>query len=455
MTNSQDPYLAINILYWIVIVYYSMYVVSALLILIKQSVFSIFFWFRKKKWKTKNRGISEKPINLLELFRVSTVFNDILAILSLVVVFYILSILPISINISWLITPFIVAIVPYAWGFYRATGVGLRGGVLGAVIGSHWLALTDVTTSWSDKVPFLIVVAMVANASGWLGGFLGKGQIKESIALNIYDLTLKKSGNEIQRLITEISGVMTEVYSKLKGEIRTSDHKLDAVVAQLSEKNSASLVSFTHKADWKKVYRPQLIALGWLFSIADTTHSADEIFDSISNFFRFTTSEVIISYVREPVEANSLGRIRIIVKTFKQTPSIVWVDKEIYELSSQIDQEIRCVLNMPITVKSRRRFPWSVVSSSSIILRRWRETPTLEQYAKNTFVVTSPIDLISKSELYPSNLLPSYKDFSEYLIGVPTFFDKIRGQLYSFFAFLIGQILLGILINWASNGFRP
>jgi hypothetical protein len=246
-----------------------------------------------------------------------------------------------------------------------------------------------------------------------------------------------------------------EVYSKLEGEIRTGENKLDAIIAQLSDQNKASLVSFTHKADWKKVYRPQLIALGWLFSITDAIHSADEIFDSISNFFRFTTTEVIISYIREPVDVNSLGRIRIIVKTFKQTPSIIWVDKEIYELSSQIDQVIRRILNKPREAKDPRRSSWKVISSSSIILRQWREKPTLEQYAKNTFAVTSPIDLISKSQLYSSDLLPSYKEFPEYLIGVPSFFDKIRGRLYAFFAFLIGQILLGIFINWASNGFGP
>jgi hypothetical protein len=432
-----------------------MYVVSAVLILFKQLILKIFFWFRKKKWKIKDRANNKKPTNLIELFRISTVFNDILAIFSLVVVFYALSIIPVSIKIRWLVTPFIVTIIPYAWGFYRATGVGLRGGVLGAVIGSHWLALTDVTTPWIDKAPFLIVVAMVANASGWLGGFLGRGQIKEAIALNIYDLTIKKSGNEIQRLIKEIGHIMDEVYSKLEGEIRTGENKLDAIIAQLSEKNGASLVSFTHKADWKKVYRPQLIALGWLFSVTDSTHSADEIFDSISNFFRFTTSEVVISYVREPVNANRLGRIRITVKTFKQTPSIIWVDKEIHELSSRIDENIKRILNLPKNSKNRRQNSWSVASSSSIILRQWRQTPTLEQYAKNTFAVTNPIDLISKSQLYSSDLLPSYKDFPEYLIGVPSFFDKIRGRLYSFFAFLIGQILLGIFINWASNGFRP
>jgi hypothetical protein len=198
-----------------------------------------------------------------------------------------------------------------------------------------------------------------------------------------------------------------------------------------------------------------LIALGWLFSTTDASHSADEIFDSISNFFRFTTTEVIISYVREPIDTNSLGRIRVIIKTFKQTPSIIWVDNEVYNLSNQIDEDIRHILSLPRERKNRKQSPWKVISSSSLILRQWREKPTLEQYAKNSFAVTSPIELISKSQLYSSDLLPSYKDFPEYLIGVPSFFDRIRGQLYSFFAFLIGQILLGIFINWASNGFRP
>jgi hypothetical protein len=432
MPTLQTSNVIIDILYWIVIIYYSIYVAVGLLILIKQVVFKIIYWFRNRKWRIKNRDKNRKTRSLKELFKVSTVFNDFLAMLSLIVVFYVLSIIPISINIKWLVTPFIVTIIPYAWGFYRATGVGLRGGVLGAVIGSHYLALTNVTTPWSEKAPFLIVVAMVANASGWLGGFLGRGQIKEAIALNLYDLTIEKRGNEIEKLIARICGVVDGIYSQLKGEIRTSENKLDAIVAQLSEKNSASLVSFTSKADWKKVYRPQLIALGWLFSTTEASHSADEIFDSISNFFRFTTTEVIISYVREPIDINNLGRIRVIIKTFKQTPSIIWVDRDVYELSNQIDQNIRYVLSLPEERKNRKRSPWKVITSSSIILRQWRETPTLEQYAKNTFAVTSPIDLISKSQLYSSDLLPSHKDFPEYLIGVPSFFDKIRGQLYSF-----------------------
>ncbi|HJS20549.1 MAG TPA: hypothetical protein VJ785_17515 [Anaerolineales bacterium] len=452
MLSIQSSDLIIDIFYWIVVIYYSIYVTVGVLILIKQAVVKVAFWFRDKRWRIRNRSRNKKRKKFAELFEVSTVFNDILAILSLVTSFYILSVIPISRNTQWLATPFIAMIIPYAWGFYRATGVGLRGGVIGAVIGSHYLAQTDLITPWNEKIPYLIVIAMVANASGWLGGFLGRGQLKEAIALNLYDLALNKSGNEIEKLIAGISGVIDGTYSKLKGEIRTGDNKLNAIVAQLSEENRASLVSFSSQADWKKVYRPQLIALGWLFSTTDVSHSADEVFDSISNFFRFTTTEVIISYVREPLDVNNIGRIRIIVKTFKQTPSIIWVDKDIHELSDQLDQEIRSVLNQH---NNKARPYWEVIYSSSLILRQWREKPTLEQYAKNTFAVTNPIDLISKSQLYSPGLLPSYNNFIEYLIGVPSFFDKIRGQLYAFFAFLIGQILLGIFINWASVGLGP
>lgn len=185
---------ATRVFYLALIAYYAGLVALSFLLMIRLGFNKIFL--ARKTNSASARPVANTPRNaswrerFLYITNTNHLLNDVAAIASTLIPIYLLSISPASTFLKLSALPFIVSVIPYFFGFTRSTGVGIHGGVIGSVLGLYVLTINDTNLTWWDQTPYFLSLTLIANLSGWLGGFVGIGQIREAVAINFFELNV-------------------------------------------------------------------------------------------------------------------------------------------------------------------------------------------------------------------------------------------------------------------------
>ena len=205
-----------------------------------------------------------------------------------------------------------------------------------------------------------------------------------------------------------------------------------------------SLVSFRDELEWRKSYYPVLIAFGWLFERGFSIHPVNQVIDYAFNFMRYTTTRAIITRPSDYFFEETRGSrkaIQLFVLTYQETPSILWVDQDIEDLSRKINRKV---------VTRARKCPLTIKYANHIILRKWQAEGTLEQYSKKTLASSDPTECLKDKKISETGYLP--KNLYEEFLSMKTFIDRIRGRTSTFIALLLAQVLLAYFTNWLKTG---
>jgi len=345
------------------------------------------------------------------------------------------------------IIPFVVTLVPYVWGFRKATNIGILAGMYGTAIGL-WLFIRLTGLSWWDNAIQIGLLNVLSNASGWLGGAVGQGQIRESVAAVMMEIDIANQGF---RTATQ---TMFEIASKtIKEHMRTATGRLPhlrndrgsfATAYATSQQDGFSLIAYRRDADWVVGHRPMLNAFKWAFERHHCPRSANQIVDKIFNFWQSQVIRLVLLKPERGSESpNSPHCLQIILLNYRETPSILWIDDSTIGSARQLYEKLMNAFG--------KEFACSIGTSTQVmILVNWTTSPRLEQYGKCTLVArgcsTQDIsDLKLNADVHVPNCV-----LQEFL-GTPSFWSKLRGRTSTFLIFLMGQVILAVLINLASD----
>lgn len=203
------------------------------------------------------------------------------------------------------------------------------------------------------------------------------------------------------------------------------------------------MVSLRHEIEYRVSIRPQMMLLRRLFEINIRDYSINDILDNVFNLWRHTVIRIVFLQVPKYSKPNETS-INLMVLAHKETPSIIWVDDEIEDLSTALFEEIGRTLKNA----SRDDGIFDLKVKGSVTLRRWQSNIKPEQYFKNTKVSRESDTLLIDKQIRSQKIPPYIMD--EFSM-METFFDRIRGSTYAFIAFLFTQIGLGVFVNWLSN----
>ena len=443
-------------IYLLVIAYY-LYLEIFALILILQSLIIRGRQTHGKGSRNDANHVSKKQ-TLGHLFETSLFFNHSLAILSTWAAIAIIAELPINSGYKLGIVPVAATVLPYIWSFTRATNVGINGGILGVILGLLWLAWRDANISLLHDSFYFLVINITANMSGWLGGVVGAGQIKEGRQVNLFKILITGQGAGLNQLVNK---VQEAVVSALDPGADRSDNKTLKFIDSKPQMTVAqgvpccAVLSYRHELEWLVKVKPQKIVRSWLGK--REYHSPNQIIDCVFNMFQNIVTKAIFLRFPEDVEKqqspintpNQPVLIYLTVLQYRETPSIMWVNPEVEALSEKTSQQITAALSQPIGQDTQSRPPWSVQYHQSVMMQNWKPKIRLEQYSKNTYGSSMPYEAVSEAQLSDGISLP--KPIMDEIAANLSFFDRFRGKMATFLAFLVFEAAIAFLINMVSS----
>jgi hypothetical protein len=122
-----------------------------------------------------------------------------------------LALLPTPASMNWWVLPMIISGVTYLSG-WRAANYGVIVGSVGVAVGLGLFAALDPVVSWWNAAPLFLLLNGLGNLSGWLGAFIGRGQIREAQCLTHIKLRLSGQGAALYRVIEEIDPVVSDLF---------------------------------------------------------------------------------------------------------------------------------------------------------------------------------------------------------------------------------------------------
>lgn len=447
----------IMIVYLLIIAYYLYLEFYALILIIKSLVIH--------RLAKSNQGLKDKQSKIIrspsikQLLTTSLFFNHTLAILTTFVLLIIIAELPINFKYKLGIIPVVATLIPYLWSYTRATSVGINGGILGVILGLFWLAWRDPNISLFHDAFYFIIINITSNISGWLGGWVGASQIKEGAVVNLFKVLINGDGSCLNQLVSKVQKAVNRVLKYDPSSARNKDIKFvnSRPVMRVAQKaQSFSVLSYRHELEWLKKSHPQKIAMGWLRE--NTYHSPNQVIDYIFNIFQNTVTKVIFLRFPEPLEKpkesvgeNNLVEIYILVLQYKETPSIIWVNSEVELLSDLLNKEIFTVI--PPTGKHDEKDcispSWKLDDHQKVIMQNWQPKIRLEQYSKNTYGSSIPYQVMNKVQLTDEISLPAI--IMNEIAANPSLFDKFKGKVSTFMAFLVFEASVAIIISLISS----
>ncbi|MBE7436757.1 MAG: hypothetical protein HS100_22790 [Anaerolineales bacterium] len=438
---------ASRIIYGFLVVYYLGMLLLANVLIIRQLIVRLLIKILHKSSKQLAEATIKKKASLGEVFRKSLLLNDILAVSSIFLGFVLVTLISFpkpeykSISIA-----LIVSVIPYIWGFKRSTGVGVNSGTIGAMFGLFWLAYKQSPIVLWEQTPYFLALNIIANLSGWIGGFVGLGQIRESASVSLFEFSFEKETHQIPDLIEKIKKSIGSVFiAKTNGEFVKQTKQPEMTLAHLTSTDSYSFISLRNEMEWRKGYRPQVMALKWLFEKGLNIYSINQIIDNVFNVWRYTTSRAILLISHDLLFSSGAksrdNSVQLFVMSYKETPSIIWTENDVEILSNDIYQRL---------LKDAKKYAWKIKNSNFFTLQRWASQATLEQYSKNTLASNNPMEFVKNKNLSNIGYFP--KSLHDEFSSMTTFFDKIRGRTATFVTFLIAQVFVALLINWLNAG---
>ena len=85
------------------------------------------------------------------------------------------------------------------------------------MIGLFWFASRQNPWLWWDQAPYYLAINLLANLSGWFGGFIGIGQIRESIAAGVIEFQVNGNRSDISGLIDQVKQTINSVFTQQIG----------------------------------------------------------------------------------------------------------------------------------------------------------------------------------------------------------------------------------------------
>lgn len=425
---------------------------------VRMELFTLLLIFRRGIQNIVRRSEKEEMIfrlsirEIIKLFEQSLFFNHSLAILSMILVICIVAYLPTGEKLKLQLLTIITSTVPYVWSYFRAANVGINGGIIGSLIGLSIFAWKIGNIEWFFfHTPHFLLFSFLANMSGWLGGWVGSGQIREAVYVIVGKLKIGDEGSSIQNLTDFVEDtVQALLESEYKNEIKYIINKPSLDV--LESADNCSVVSYRHEMEWRLVERPQKKAIGWLFK--KEIPSTNIIIDNMFNLFRSQVTKIVFLGESNPCdgfdEEDDQSVIHMLIVNYKETPAIVWVDDEVKVLSDRLKIAINENFSEHSDKIQNHQRNFLLRNITQFAYRTWRENITLEQYSKETYGSTCPYEAIYENQLGITQNIPIL--IMNEISKASTFFDQFRGNLLTFIAFLFAQVIVAVVVNIASEG---
>lgn len=405
--------------------------------------------FQKTSQKNFKKTIQEQRPRraknfLKELFERSLFFNHTLAILTIALCAIVIISLPdLSSFVKLEIFTVIVSILPYIFSFTRATNVGINGGIIGTIFGLLLFSAFEPGLSWWENSGYFLIITGLANVSGWIGGWVGPGQLREAVSVTVFKATMNHEGVTLSSLVETVQNAINQIIPTNDKNVRFVDQKPTMVITHAG--SSFSIVAYKHELEWRQIMRPQYESLKWLFS--KDVYSTNQIIDYVFNIFRAkVTKAILISKQSNEISQNA-DEIYLLVLNYKETPSIVWVDDEITLLSHNVHNAVHN--HIQHTDEHNPKVDWNISRPVETIVRQWQPKISLEQYSKDTPGANMPYHVIKERKISHDEKLPA--DVLSEIIKAPTVFDRVRGQAFAFVSFMFFQVFIGVLINLFSD----
>jgi hypothetical protein len=286
-----------------------------------------------------------------------------------------------------------------------------------------------------------LIIVGLANLSGWVGGAIGPGQLREAVSAAVYKLKIIGDDANLSSLVDTIQRAVNVVIPLESNGNRFLDLKPNMVIVQGQHK--FSIMSYKHVLEWRKVIKPQALALRWAFD--EYEYSTNMIIDNVFNLFRARVTKIILFSKQASTQRHSmtLRPFYVIVLNYKETPAIIWVDPEVEEASRAVCEQISKAFRNADELKAHT--DWEICSLIKTSVRKWFPKITLEQISKNTIGANIPYEIIKEDKIDQENNISA--DVLEEILGTPTVFDKFRGKAFAFISFMFFQIFIGIGIN--------
>jgi hypothetical protein len=423
--------------YLIVVIYYIGTVIVLLLNVILQGILHLF--------PPKNNTYTSTTSTGYNKLRSSLALNCTLALISLLIAVTVIAVAPGSLLFKLSILPVAITAISYLWG-WRTTTIGVVTGTAWTAISLWLFTVLAPEVSWWTYAPYFLILNLIGNLSGWLGGFVSCGQIREAECITHIEMNVANEGKTIYQLLEDIKTIISKNFkdqwqSYIANELDSEAITLAEVGYEAQHKGS---VLFGKKElEWIHGHHPQLETFFWLLEFPPRRRRVSEIIDCVFNVHRHVITRVAIHLTPSEVPGYQ-SCLRIIVMTFRETPTIVWVDAPIVAFARKIHDELLahfdCHHSADVQIHQRQ----------FVVLRSWKGKPKIEQYAKNTWASYNTSTQAIQSLSFDSGLrLPA--DVVSEFTSSGTFFDRWRGPLTTFALFLASQVMLGIAINILSS----
>jgi hypothetical protein len=422
-------------------------------------IWGLKIFFSSLKMKKVKKHSKKSPNSPQSRWKTSLLAHDLIGILLVFSGFALISFVPDrSLQLNTL--PFLAALIPYSVGFFISAGVGIHCGVIGTIGGLLLIFLPEVLQlqvnpffnflefliKCQEQILFSTVLIGIANISGWLGGFAGAGQIKDSKAVAIYDILIEDQGSSLEYLI---SSVRESIGNYLGKDYKRIDSLPKAAIAEIGSEKSSSctILSFEQKYQWRFSYAPILEIIKSLFS--SQSNDMNTILDYVSNLFRHQSIDIVLKSKESPSGGSEgCGNFHLAVMAYMETPGIIWVNEDINTIMKELHISLRDKLEQTTDAVGYHN-PWSLISYELFITRYWQKPTRLEQYVKKTPGSKEVAPFIHQTTFMRQVSCggETIKSFSD----LPTRFDRIRGTTFALILFISGPVGLGILVNWLSE----
>jgi hypothetical protein len=371
---------------------------------------------------------------LVVLYRTSLLFNFSLASGSTILCFVVLAELSVGIREILVVASIIACVLPYIWGFTKTASIGQHAGIVGMLVGLAWLAMRSSKVDWIDQAPYFCLLNLVGHASGWLGAAAGQGQIRESVVVSFLELEVGRGQEAFVQLRDSIQRGVWTILQSLQPAFNFRKWPETIIVAD--QEGARNVLDFSQSMEWRQRICPHFRLWRWFGEI--DKHTVNEVIDNVTNFLQFLVVRAQISFTYQTdVEPQ---HIQVLITTFNETSTIVWVDDLCISVASDFHQAVLGDLEGNNTSSSSKT--WAVIS-------KWEMVPNIEQYAKCTVAATRQHPLTKRTQhsiqFTQSTVL---RKICEQALTTETWFDRFRGKRITFAVVLALQIILGVGINW-------
>jgi hypothetical protein len=354
----------------------------------------------------------------------------------------VLALLPTPRSVDWWVLPMVISGVSYLSG-WRSANLGVIVGSVGAVAGLGLFAALDPTVNWWDSAPLFLILNVLGNISGWLGAFIGRGQIREAQCFTRIRIKLHGRGAAMYEVIEDVDQIISSLFVKYWPSVnKVEGTKEILMLAECGDLLSrrGSIVAVKEEVRWIHKYAPVAKGLRWLVEWPIKPRTLNEITTHIFNIWRYATCYMTLR--RREEDNDELPDVfHLVIKSYWEIPAIVFVDDQIVSFARELHTTLLRQL------KDQKCANRQVVDDQFLVFRAWQLHPLPEQIVLQTWAAKQARNQAIQSMRLSSDVNVPIDLVSDF-ISSGTFFDRWRGTTATLVFFMLSQVLLGVVVDW-------